>query len=106
MATQIRPTPMLPKPEKRKTVRKPLRTFSKKWAKEVIGYMGFKKFLLSERPYCEFTACFRQPCDLHHIAGRRGGLLMDPSNILVLCREHHQWIHEHSREARQRGLLR
>jgi hypothetical protein len=43
--------------------------------------------------------------DIHHTAGRYGGAYLDESTWLAVCREAHDWIHAHPREARARGWL-
>ena len=48
------------------------------------------------------------PVDAHHIAakGRWPELRHVLSNGVALCRMHHEWVHNHPREARALGLLR
>ena len=43
--------------------------------------------------------------DVHHRAGRYGGLLNDTLWWMALCRTCHDWVHDHSREARKLGYL-
>ena len=48
------------------------------------------------------------PLDVDEIvlrSGRPGGHL-DPENVQVLCRAHHDWKHDHPKEAVERGLRR
>lgn len=52
-----------------------------------------------------------KPCsgslDVHHILPTgRGGPKCDATNCVLLCRFHHQWVHEHTRHARTLGLYR
>lgn len=43
----------------------------------------------------------------HHVVPRARGGSDDPGNLLWLCNAGcHRWIHEHPREATERGLLR
>jgi|CXWK01.1.fsa_nt_gi hypothetical protein len=46
------------------------------------------------------------PLDVDEIKGRgvNPGGHLDPSNVQVLCRAHHEWKHAHPDEARARGL--
>lgn len=48
------------------------------------------------------------PTDPHHIATQRmyPELRCDPENLVVLCRAHHNAVHENTKTARERGLLR
>lgn len=48
------------------------------------------------------------PLDPHHIATQRmyPELRCDPENLLTLCRAHHQAVHEDTKTARRKGLLR
>lgn len=51
--------------------------------------------------------CLRRADDLHEIVSRaRGGSIVDPENVVPLCREHHRWVTEHPLEAAELGLLR
>lgn len=45
--------------------------------------------------------------DPHHIAERsqRPDLKLEPSNLITICRTHHDWIPLHRQEAIQIGLL-
>lgn len=44
--------------------------------------------------------------DPHHLLRRSQGGSDDPSNLLLLCRAHHRWVHDHPAQARALGLLR
>lgn len=46
------------------------------------------------------------PLDVHEILTRaRGGSITDPDAALALCRNHHDWVHNHPVVAHERGLL-
>lgn len=47
----------------------------------------------------------RHATDIHHRKGRVGGWLNATETWLAVCREAHNWIHNHPKEARQLGLL-
>jgi len=50
--------------------------------------------------------CKGQAVDAHEKLTRgRGGSIIDPTNILLVCRECHTWIDEHPAEAKRRGLV-
>ena len=47
------------------------------------------------------------PFDFHEVMTRaRGGSITDPSNILMVCRRHHDWITAHPVESAEVGLVR
>lgn len=55
---------------------------------------------------CSFPGgCTRQADDAHELLSRaRGGSIVDPANIALLCREHHDWIGDHPADAAAMGL--
>lgn len=56
---------------------------------------------ISSMPGCGYAD------DLHEIVSRaRGGSIVDPENVVPLCREHHRWVTEHPLEAEKLGLSR
>lgn len=87
---------------------------SKKRQAEAPERRDLVKRLLSERPRCEFPTilgeqtvkmCHRASRDLHEVLSRgRGGSFLDESNILCLCREHHEWIGANPVEANRLGV--
>lgn len=48
----------------------------------------------------------RGQLDPHHIQRRSQGGRDIPENLIVLCRAHHDWVHEHPLLAEEFGLLR
>lgn len=47
------------------------------------------------------------PCDPHEPLTRaRGGSIVDPSNIVIVCRFHHSYLHDNPAWAVSVGLLR
>ena len=55
--------------------------------------------------FVAYAHCGRRADDAHEIVSRaRGGSIMDPVNLLPLCREHHRWVTEHPIEAEKLGL--
>lgn len=124
MATQIIQRPMpekLVKQKKRK--RKSLRRVSDKRREvNVIYNLAKAEFWLDRESKdgfrrCEWTdmspkydrydeeRCHEVATDLHHKKGRTGSNLTNKSTFLGLCRKHHNWIHDHAREARKRRYL-
>jgi hypothetical protein len=50
--------------------------------------------------------CARTAVDVHEPLTRaRGGSIVDPSNMIPVCRSCHDWIHAHPKDAQQVGLL-
>lgn len=75
----------------------------KKIIAEIVGARG---------PVCEArelvpdVAC-AGPLDAHEVLTRgRGGSIVDPANIILVCRFHHSWIDDHPAEAAALGLVR
>lgn len=67
-------------------------------------YSVNRKELLTDRPTCE--VCVKAPsCDVHHKAGRLAGNLNNEATWLAVCRDCHDWIHQHPSLARAQGLL-
>lgn len=63
--------------------------------------------LLAERKWCEFPGCRAPAVDCHEIKTRaRGGSILDPLNIAVVCRSHHNLIGDNQALAVSLGLLR
>jgi 5-methylcytosine-specific restriction endonuclease McrA len=108
---------------------KPLRSRSKKMEARYAGATGRRALvarLLKERPLCQALRAFtiaaaacdplideaRRRCevrsrDVHELLARSaGGDILDPANIVVLCRSCHRWVHAHPEMAKELGLRR
>ncbi len=87
----------LPKPNKQANKTRQLRRL----------YQRLRRRLLRERRKCEAQVVCRggPSTEVHHLAGREGTRLIDERNLVVVCRECHEWIHSHPRAARREGLL-
>jgi hypothetical protein len=48
---------------------------------------------------------FKIATDIHHTKGRTGGNYLNTDTWLSACREEHDWVHSHPKEARALGLL-
>lgn len=75
----------------------------KKIIAEIVGARG---------PVCEArelvpdVAC-AGPLDAHEVLTRgRGGSIVDPANIILICRFHHDFLTTHPAEAAALGLVR
>ena len=82
-----------------------------------------RKAFLAQRPLCEAhpilfpadgtkattvpdTIIYNESAtDIHHMAGRYGGNYLNRDTWLPLCRNCHQWIGNHPKEAEKLGLL-
>ena len=64
--------------------------------------------LLEEKPYCEAQVpevCTGKSVDLHEILARsQGGSILDPSNIICVCRACHNFIGTDVQKATEMGL--
>lgn len=65
--------------------------------------------VLRERPVCEVNdgyRCLRASVHLHERLTRaRGGSILDPTNVIAVCWNHHGQIHDNPDWATSRGLL-
>ena len=93
-------------------VRTAIPKMSERRKRESRIYSAKRKAFLSEHPICEMPSplgvglCRMRSMDVHHSKGRYGGNYLNESTWIALCREHHDWIHRHPKEARERGLLK
>ena len=59
--------------------------------------------LLDEHPICQ-RCCARPSTDCHELKSRaRGGSILDPANIVTLCRTCHDRVTQNPREAEAEG---
>jgi 5-methylcytosine-specific restriction endonuclease McrA len=62
--------------------------------------------MLDEKPMCERCHAARS-VDIHEVVSRaRGGSILDPRNLVALCRQCHQYITEHPAIAEAEGWSR
>jgi hypothetical protein len=54
-------------------------------------------------PACEVTDCHRKSKELHHMAGRENGKLLDTNYFFAVCVEHHHMITVDSKWAIENG---
>jgi hypothetical protein len=43
--------------------------------------------------------------EVHHVRGRSGALLMDKTWWMAISKQGHRWVHQHPRQAAERGWL-
>ena len=109
------------------TFTKPGKPLAKRSAKRVSEDKEFAKVraevMERDRYACQFISelafhlphhsfpipprCSSDELDAHHIVSRARDktLALDPDNLIVLCRRHHDWCHQHPLEAESIGLL-
>ena len=66
-------------------------------------YIKAKRAFLDGKP-CARCGVTRQPLDVHHSAGRAGGLLLNSTLWVALCRGCHNWVHLHPKLAIEAGF--
>lgn len=91
--------------------RKPLAPFSAKRLSEHERREQVRKEVLERDRVCRLSLHVRTgicggPLDVHEPKTRaRGGNYLDPDECVLLCRKHHDWVHDHPTEATELGLL-
>lgn len=92
----------------------PINQVSKKRRKVLAERRQFVIDTLARHPRCEAGPrvqdrahrCQGTPSDVHEIQTRaRGGSIVDPDNVVAVCRACHDWIHSHPAQATTLGLL-
>ena len=87
--------------------KKPINPISDSLKKANEIYKVEKAKYMKEHPFCEagiMCKCQSPSQDLHHRKGRTGELLYDSIYFLAVCREDHNWIEEHPKEAKKLGF--
>ncbi len=84
------------------TKQKPLSPKSSKKEKLDAAYTALRKAYLSTHPMCEarLPGCSLNATDIHHKQGRVGGLYLDDSEFMSICRTCHTWIHDNPAKAK------
>lgn len=80
-----------------------MRKVSNKRSKQLAEYKIIRDKFMIDNPLCE--RCHRQATENHHKNGRNGERLLDTNYFMAVCRQCHQWIHAHPKEAREVGWL-
>jgi 5-methylcytosine-specific restriction endonuclease McrA len=62
--------------------------------------------MLADSPVCQ--RCHRaSSVDIHELKSRaRGGSIIEPDNLVAVCRGCHNWITTHPKEAQETGWLK
>lgn len=105
----IKPLQKVQKPIQRTPLKKSTKPIPKKSKKqlalEAIYYVLAKDFK-KDHPKCEanLPGCTGKTTDIHHLESR-GKNLNDVSKFKAVCRNCHRYIHDHPKEAMEKGLL-
>lgn len=63
--------------------------------------------LLRERPRCQFEECNDRSTEIHEVVTRaRGGSILDESNCMALCHDHHAYITVNPKWAQENGYMK
>ena len=95
------------KPAQKPTARKPIAHSSPKRSKEERVYQGKRIIFLNKHPLCEMripNICTNVATDIHHMEGRTGDNYLDDSKWKAGCRQCHNWVEDHPKEAKELGL--
>lgn len=83
-----------------------LRPRSAKTARVYVQRRVLVAALMAEYPVCQVPGCHRPSTDPHEPLTRaRGGSIVDPINVVVICRRHHGEIHGEPAWAYTLGFL-
>lgn len=83
---------------------KPIKKVSDKRAGQNAEYLKLRREYLTLYPMCEVEECQEKSCDIHHQRGREGERLLDTNYFMAVCRDHHIFYTEHSKEAIEKGI--
>ena len=84
--------------------RVPIRKVSPKRAEQNREYLKLRKEYLALYPVCEIEDCNLKAVDIHHQRGKEGARLLDTNFFFAVCRGHHTYFTEHSKEAIEKGV--
>lgn len=82
--------------------RAPIPKVSKKQRATMAQYNKARNEYLESHRFCEFQECCSVATEIHHKAGR-GKRTADKSLFMAVCREHHDFIHNHPAKAEAMG---
>ncbi len=90
-----------------KPIKKSGKPIAKVSAKRKVLNVEYKKVrdeFMDANKMCMFPGCRKPSTDLHH-SKYRGANLSNVETFIALCREHHNFVHEHTNEAKEMGLI-
>jgi len=85
---------------------KPIPNMSEKEKKRQQAYLALRKIYMAQHTKCMFKDCQRLSEECHHIVGRVGERLLDTTEWMAVCSEHHRYIHDNDKECRELGYLK
>lgn len=79
---------------------------SEKRKVENVEYLKLRLEFLNKHQRCQacLFGCSHYATDVHHSSGRLGGLFLDTSTWISICRSCHQFVELHPIEAKELGL--
>jgi hypothetical protein len=77
---------------------------TQKRATQLQEYYALKAEYLEANPCCSIEGCYLKAVDVHHEGGRENDKLLDVKRFRGLCRKHHTYYTEHSKEAKEDGV--
>lgn len=83
---------------------RPVNKVSEKRAGQNAQYMKLRNEYLALYPMCEVEDCDQRSQDVHHQRGKEGERLLDTNFFMAVCRNHHIYYTEHSKEAIEKGI--
>ena len=97
--------PLKQTPLKKST--KPIKQVSVKQQKNTRTYTKVRSEWMQHKDECEAKlnhVCTGLACEVHHMEGREGDLLLDTDKWLAVCHACHRWITDNSGKAIAMGL--
>jgi hypothetical protein len=82
----------------------PVKKITQKRAGQMAEYLKLKREYMALYPVCEVPECNLKAVDVHHAGGKENDKLTDVNNFVALCRKHHIFYTENSREAIDKGI--
>jgi hypothetical protein len=85
---------------------KPIKQRSDKRSAEEKEYGRERQKFLRAHKSCvaKLSGCKGRSCDIHHMKGRIGTLLLEQKYWISVCRECHEWIENNPKDAKLLGL--
>ncbi len=83
---------------------KPINKISEKRAGQRQEYLKLRAEYMALYPVCEVNECHEKSVDLHHQRGCEGERLLDTNFFMAVCRDHHTYYTDHSKEAIEKGI--
>ena len=89
---------------KKMQIVRPMPKVTEKRADQLQEYYAIKAEFLIANPCCAVEGCYLKSVDVHHAKGRQGDLLTNTKWFVPICRKHHDYFQEHSKEAIEKGI--